>query len=125
MWKLYNPNPAGRVVGDCSIRALAKALGVTWEEAYARAASNGFQMGDMPSSDSVWGSVLRQAGFSRSAIPNTCPDCYTIGKFADDHPKGLFVVGTGRHVATISDGNVYDSWDSREEIPIYYWSKEE
>lgn len=66
MWKEYNPNPAGRRVGDCSVRALAKALNIDWEEAYALATTNGYNMGDMPSSDSVWGSVLRQLNFEQS-----------------------------------------------------------
>lgn len=33
MWKEYNPNPTGRRVEDCSVRAVAKALGITWEDA--------------------------------------------------------------------------------------------
>lgn len=121
---MYNPNPTGRRVGDCSIRALSTALGISWEEAYALASNAGFLMGDMPSSDSVWGAVLRQAGFSRHAVPNSCPDCYSIGKFAEDHPRGVYVVGTGRHVATVVDGDVFDSWNSLDEIPVYYWTKE-
>ena len=28
MWIEYNPNPTGKQVGDCSIRAIAKALDV-------------------------------------------------------------------------------------------------
>lgn len=82
-------------------------------------------MADMPSSNSVWGAVLRQNGFYRSAIPNSCPDCYTVGDFADDHPEGVYVVGTGNHVVTIIDGVVMDSWDSRAEIPQYYWHRKE
>lgn len=58
-WEKYNPNPAGRSVGDCAVRAVAKALHVTWGEAYAMIAANGFAMADMPSSNGVWGSVLR------------------------------------------------------------------
>ena len=53
MFLEYNPNPAGRKVGDCSVRAVAKALNTDWETAYLMLASNGFAMGDMPSSDSV------------------------------------------------------------------------
>lgn len=34
IWDKYNPNPVGRSVGDCAIRAVAKALDVTWETAY-------------------------------------------------------------------------------------------
>ena len=122
-WRNYNPNPTGRAVGDCAVRAIAKALGTDWETAYALIAENGFQMGDMPSSNSVWGSVLRQHGFTRSAIPNTCPDCYTLDRFADEHPTGTFVVGTGNHVATVQDGIIYDAWDSSNEIPIYFWEE--
>lgn len=122
MWKYFNPNPAGRKVGDCSVRAVAAALGVSWEDAYSMITANGFQMGDMPSSDSVWGSVLRQHGFYRYAIPNKCPDCYTAKDFAADHPKGVFVLGFGGHVATVIDGVLYDSWDSSNEIPIYFWT---
>lgn len=124
-WELYNPNPAGRNVGDCAVRAVAAALGLDWPAAYARIAVNGYMMGDMPSSNSVWGSVLRQEGFSRYAVPNTCPDCYSVGDFADDHQHGVYVVATGGHVVTIRDGTVMDSWDSRREIPQFYWTKEE
>ena len=124
-WKNYNPSPVGRNVGDCAIRAVAKALNTDWETAYAMIALNGYLMGDMPSSNAVWGAVLRQEGFKRYAIPNRCPDCYTLDDFAKDHPKGVFVVGTGNHVATIKDGLIWDSWDSSKEIPIYYWTKEE
>lgn len=125
MWIEYNPNPAGRRVGDCSVRAISKALDTDWETAYALITSNGYAMGDMPSSDSVWGSVLRQNGFYREAIPNNCPDCYTAENFATDHPRGVYVLGFGGHVATVKDGNIYDSWNSSKEIPQFYWFKKE
>lgn len=122
-WIKYNPNPAGRNVGDCSVRAISVALDVDWEEAYELIARAGFVMADMPSSDSVWSAVLRSHGFYREAVPNTCPECYTAADFAADHPKGIYVLGFGGHVATIVDGILYDSWDSSKEIPQYYWHK--
>lgn len=121
MWTEWNPNPSGRRVGDCAIRAVAKALDISWEKAYAMITANGFAMNDMPSSNSVWGSVLRQHGFYREVIPTSCPDCYTAEDFANDHPDGTYVLGFGNHVATVVDGIIYDSWDSRNEIPQYYW----
>lgn len=122
-WKYYNPNPAGRTVGDCAVRAVAAALGddVDWEDAYDLITDAGRQMCDMPSSDSVWGAVLRGAGFYRVAIPNDCPDCYTAEDFARENPEGTFVLGFGGHVATIKDGVILDSWDSSREIPVYVW----
>ena len=123
VWVWYNPSPTGRNVGDCAVRAVAKALDVDWETAYAMIAENGFLMGDMPSSNSVWGAVLRQNGFVRTSIPQTCPDCYSARDFAEDHPYGTYVLGFGNHVATVKDGLLYDSWDSSNEIPQYFWEK--
>lgn len=123
MYVYFNPNPVGRMVGDCSIRAIAKALDISWEDAYAKVAANGFRMGDMPSSNSVWGSVLRQNGFYRKSLPDLCPDCYTAEDFCRDNPTVVYVLGFGGHVATIVDGVLYDSWDSSKEIPQYFWSK--
>lgn len=121
----FNPNPTGRKVGDCAVRAVSKALKTDWETAYLMISSNGYDMGDMPSSDSVWGSVLRQNGFYRKAIPNFCPDCYTVKDFCRDNPRGTYVLGFGGHVATVVDGNLYDSWDSSNEIPVYVWYRKE
>ena len=123
MWRKYNPNPAGRKVGDCSVRAISVALGIDWETAYKLLSDAGYAMCDMPSSDSVWGAVLRQHGFYRLAIPNNCPNCYTAKDFCIDHPYGTYVLGFGGHVATVKDGYLYDSWDSRMEIPQYYWEE--
>jgi hypothetical protein len=125
MWKKINNNPTGRAVGDCAVRAVSAALGVDWETAYALMAINGYSMGDMPSSNSVWGAVLRQHGFYRFNLPDTCPDCYTFGDFARDNPRGVFVVGTGTHVATIIDGILMDAWDSSDQPVAFVWYRKD
>ena len=125
MFQYYNPNPSGRNVGDCAVRAVSAALDIDWEDAYARIAANGFAMNDMPSSDSVWGSVLRQEGFRRASIPETCPDCYTTEDFALEHPEGVYVLGFGTHVSTLRDGIILDSWDTSGLVPQYFWYRKE
>ena len=121
-WQFYNPNPVRTDgVGDCAVRAVAKALDMTWERAYVELCMNGFLMGDLPNSDLVWGSVLRLHGFSRDVIPNTCPDCFTVNDFCRDHPQGVFVLKSNGHVAAVRDGILYDSWDSGMNVPQYYW----
>ena len=117
----YNPNPRSAIVGDCAIRAVAKATGQTWDDAYIALMDYGFRMKNLPNADSVWGAYLKDSGFTRSVIPNTCPACYTVRDFCIDHPRGTYVLGTGSHVVTVIDGNYYDSWDSGDEIPIIYW----
>jgi hypothetical protein len=125
MYKEYNPNPIGLRVGDCAVRAVAKALGIDWGTAYLKLLISGFQMGDLPSSDNVWSAVLRKEGFYRKAIPDTCPDCYTAADFCEDYPNGTYVLSFGGHVATVQDGDLYDSWDSSNLVPQYYWYKED
>ena len=123
MFIRYNENPTGRFVGDCAVRAVSLALRTSWEKAFEMLAENAFMMGDMPSSDSVWGATLRQHGFRREAIKNTCPDCYTVADFAEDHPQGIYVLKTDQHVTTVIDGDVYDSWNTSDEVPQYYWRR--
>ena len=124
-YREYNPNPVGRRVGDCAVRAIAKALDKDWETAFIMLATNAFAMGDMPSADSVWGATLRQNGFIRQAVPDTCPDCYNVVDFTAEHPEGTYVLGFGGHVATVVDGDLYDSWDSSMESPQFYWYRKE
>ena len=124
MFAPYNPNPIGKSVGDCPVRALSKALEQSWEETYVDLALKGFCLGDMPNADSVWGPYLRDRGFTRHLLPDTCPDCYTVADFAGDHPEGTYILSMpGRHVVAVVDGKYCDSWDSGNEIPVYFWQR--
>jgi len=125
VWELYEPNPVRTGAIDCSTRALAKALDISWERAYVMKSLNGFLMGNESVADEVWGSVLRQHGFRREIVPNTCPDCYTVEDFCNDHPEGVYVVKSEDHVATVKDGVLFDSWPSQGKTVIYFWTKEE
>lgn len=117
-----NPNPKNARVGDCVIRAITIATNSAWEKVYSELAAYGFMMCDMPSSNAVWGQYLKDRGFTRGVVPDTCPnDCYTILDFCEDNPSGTFILGTGEHVIAVIDGNYYDTWDSGNEVPIYYW----
>jgi len=124
MWVYYNPSPNGARVGDCAVRALCKALKKPWEAVYIQLMAKGLEMYDMPSSNAVWGAVLRDNGFVRQTVPNTCPQCYTLKDFCADHTRGVYVVNTGGHVVTCSNGNYFDTWDSGNENPIFFYVKE-
>lgn len=124
MWKPYNPNPCGRTVGDCTVRAIAKATGKPWDEVYAGIALDGYMLCDMPSANHVWGAYLKRNGWRRHLIPDDLPDDYTVSDFAADHPQGTYILAISGHVVALCDGCWFDTWDSGEEIPIYYWAKE-
>lgn len=125
MWREFNNNPTGRKTGDCAVRAISAALGISWDDAHYMLSELSRAMGEMPSADDVWGAVLRQHGFKRSAIPNSCPDCYSAEDFAQDHPYGTFVLGFGGHCATVIDGVILDAWNSSNEVPVYVWYRKD
>lgn len=120
----YNANPKRSRVGDCVIRAVAKATGKSWDEVYKDLSAEGYAMADMPNANNVWGAYLRKLGFRREVIPDTCPDCYTVADFAREHPTGTYILATGGHAIAVDSGKYYDTWDSGDETPAFYWYKE-
>ena len=125
MYKYYNPNPEEPDAGDCIIRAISKVTNQDWDTTYLDLAIFGFMVRNMPSLNSVWTEYLRNHGFERFIIPNTCPLCYTVKDFADDHPTGTYVLATGTHAIAVQSGDYFDSWDSGREIPIFYFERKD
>lgn len=125
MYEYYNPNPNGKTVSDCVIRAISKALNQSWEETYIELSLQGYLMADLLNSNAVWSSYLKNKGFARDVVSNDCPECYTIYDFACEHPNGTFIVGTGTHAVAVVDGTIYDAWNSENEQPIYFYYKGE
>ena len=125
MYISYNANPDENRVGDCTIRAISKVLGQTWEQTYAGVAVEGMAIYNMPSANVVWNNYLKRKGFKRYIIPDDLPEDYSVRDFCRDNPKGTFLLALSGHVVAVIDGNYYDTWDSGDEIPIYYWCRKE
>lgn len=121
----YNANPEKKRKGDCTVRALSKALGQTWEKTYIELCFEGFLAYDMPSANAVWGDYLRRKGFTRKLVAADCAECYTVRDFCREYPRGTYVLALGEHVITVCDGQYFDTWDSGDETPIYYWERKE
>ena len=117
---LYNPNPYGKNVGDCTVRALSKAFGQDWDETYWGLCIEGNLRGDMPSANATWGAYLKKHGFQRELAQEDM----TVEQFTDTHQNGVYVLALSSHVVCITDGVLYDSWDSSQEIVLYFWRKE-
>lgn len=122
-WIEYNPNPIrNNRVGDCTVRAISKALDQNWETTYAGLTAYGFIRGDMPNANHVWGTYLKSKGFKQYVI-EVIKEFYTVEDFCNDYPFGTFILAIDGHVVCVKDGFYYDTWDSGGEIPIYYWKR--
>lgn len=116
-----NPNPGHKEVPDCVVRAISLALNKRWVDVYDDLCKLGRKEYNMPSADAVWGKYLYQKGFEPFLLPESCPSCVTVRMFSHMHPNGVYIVGTGNHAVAVIDGDYYDSWDSGDEIPSFFW----
>lgn len=123
-YEYYNPNPAGRRVGDCTVRAMCKALSLDWLPALMLLTAKAVEIYDMPSSNAVSGALLRDFGFERKTIGVDQNGPPTASTLLLEHPCGTVVIAFSGHIATAVDGVIYDSWDSRNEIPLYFYERE-
>lgn len=121
-YKQFNNNPKHARVGDCSVRAISKALDRSWEETYIGICLKGLELADMPSGNTVWGHYLKDHGFTRHAVPSDYDGVYTVEDFSNDHPNGTYILALDGHVVCVKDGFYWDSWDSGQEIPHFYWT---
>ena len=121
MWVRCNPNPARKEVPDCVVRAIAIALNKTWVEIYEGLCDLGRIEFNMPSADAVWGKYLYQMGFEPFLLPESCPRCVTVKRFSQIFDHGTYIIGTGSHAVAVINGDYFDSWDSGEEIPSFFW----
>lgn len=123
MYVHANPNPVGKYVEDCVVRAISIATNRSWDDVYVHICLQGYLMKNMPSVNKVWGAYLTSIGFVKENIIDTCPECYTIRDFCYDNPSGIYILATGSHVVCIKDGNYYDTWDSGDEMPTSVWRR--
>jgi hypothetical protein len=123
-FRYYNPNPLGKSVGDCTIRAVTKLTGFSWDDVFWDVAHVANSMADMPSSNAAWGEYLLMLGYHKIDLAGQLPIWYTINDFCMDNPKGKYLLGTGTHAVCVVDGYYYDAWNSGNERPTYLWTKE-
>lgn len=113
--------------GDCQVRALCKALDLTWVEAFdltipiCREVQTYTIFGG---SCDIGKANLAKLGFVYHGVSNkrgtTRP---TVDSFAKDHPTGRFICKVAHHVVAVVDGKYFDTWDSGSCSMYGYYEK--
>lgn len=124
-WQSYNANRDGERVGDCTVRAISTLLDQSWDETYIGLCLQGYIMASMPSENAVWGAYMHHKGWRRGMVEDACPECFTVRDFCERFPRGKYLLAISGHVVAVMDGDYYDSFDSGENVPIYFWAEKE
>ena len=117
MYKYYQPNRKDLKdkYGDCTIRALSKALNLTWIEAYKLTIPYCIEyqspnIFNLP--HKIEAEVMDKLGFTYHGISNRQGSKRpTVSSFARSHKTGVFIANVANHEVTIVDGDYYDTWD--------------
>jgi len=125
MWVYANPNPCRQEEPDCVVRAICLATGKKWHEVHSELCRLSAERCTMPSVNWLWELYLRKHGFRKFLLPDTCPQCVTVREFCRRYQKGRYIIGTGTHAVCVRDGDWYDTWDSGDETPTYFFERRE
>ena len=117
MWIYANPNPCRSEEADCVVRAICIATGTPWRRIHRELCDLSRDLCSMPSINWVWGAYLTGLGWKKESADGTVRD------FAEAHPEGTYILGTGQHAVAVSRGNWIDTWDSGDEQILYYFRK--
>lgn len=122
-FEYFQPND--HVCGDCAIRAVAKALNLTWEDALTAMYNEALKIKDSPISRETIGAVLKANGFKWVATnPKRGEKRPIVTNFAKENNERTYVLNLSSHVVAAANGKYYDIWDSGDK-PLYgYWVKE-
>lgn len=113
----YQPNETDikDKVGDCQIRALSKALGLTWLEVFdlTMPMCREERVPSIFSCDLTRTKrLMANLGFVYTGVSNKKGTKRpTVRSFAKDHPNGRYVLSVANHVVACVDGKYYDTWD--------------
>ena len=128
-WVYFQPNKKDLKdkVGDCQVRALCKALGLTWLEAFDITIPICRELqtytifdGDLTKTTEA----MKKLGFEYTGVSNKKGTKRpTIAKFAKDHPTGTYICKVANHVVAVVDGCYYDTWDSGEYSMYGFYTK--
>ena len=115
-YKYYNANATGRFVNDCVIRAISVAEGKTWDDTYQELSRIAQKQGILLDDVNFVEPLLDK----RYVRERTYFD-ETVGDFAQDHPRGTYLITMPNHITVLKKGVIYDTFDPSKRILKNAW----
>ena len=121
-FEYYQPND--HKCGDCAIRAVSKALNVSWNVSLDILSYSAFKIKEPPTSCDNITEALKMYGFKWVPIkPKRGEKRPTVSQFAKEHSDSTYICRVSGHIVCAKDGKYYDIWDSGDKSLYGYWEK--
>lgn len=123
-----NYNPKGRKTGDCSTRAIANLLHISWEEALKLQYDMSIETKYDLTSREVMEKVLAKFGYAKFKQPRKADNTkYRIREFdkvlSDKKMKNGVIVNVANHYTVVRNGCLEDTWDCGGKSGGNYYAK--
>ncbi len=117
-YKYYQPNDKDLKdkTGDCQVRALSKALNISWLEAFDLTIPicrrlQTYTIFDGNHEKTV--EAMQDLGFVYTGVSNKKGTKRpTVKSFAASHKSGTYILKVSHHVVACVNGEYFDTWDS-------------
>lgn len=121
----YNANDNQKNVGDCVARSISFATGQDYTTTLHSLQQLARNLGyGSYRNTRVFKAMMNSLGLRENKIADLEVD---VSSFCEDHPEGTYLLLVGKkagetsHAVCISNGDVYDSWDSQSQMITSYW----
>ena len=109
---------------DCTVLALAIALECSYDTAYdylktlGRKCTQGFELHEhLNKSKTLFNNSIEKIPFpAQKGIPRM-----TAVSMSEEYPKGTYILRQAKHICTMRDGVLYDTWKSQDRCIYKAW----
>lgn len=123
-----NVNFKNRKTGDCSIRAVANVLHISWQEALTLLYNSAMTTGYEPADRRTVERVLADYGYEKISQPRKANGkkylvCELDKVLSDTDMKNGVVVNVANHYTIVRDGYIEDTWCCGNKSAGCYYAK--
>lgn len=113
MFEFYNVHPDGKFVNDCVKRAITVTENRDYNEVKIELNRLKRELGAKKFNENiVWRTYIERKGYKKLSFPAVKGQSRMNGeRFAEEHPKGSYILNMAGHLSACVDGVIYDTWN--------------
>ena len=114
MFIYYNANPFGRLINDCTVRAISLATNTSWNNTYEKLSNFARKQGCM-FDDIMYIDGFLDKNFHK-VYTRTDSRKMTVEEFINKYNKGIYLITMRGHITCCIDGVIYDTFYPKDRL---------